>query len=366
MAQTTKITRRAVLTGGVSLAATPLIGINPTLAALKNEPSLKTLAAEKSIEISSAFHGQNDRELRALLAYHCDVITPENALKAANITPAGLADAQTQSMDDISNFCWRERLDIHGHALFWHQSLPSWLDLSNWADLTREMRRYVRFVTKRYPTIKSWDVINEPMADGNEPYRDQKQLALYGDEFVKFLFRYAARMAPNAKLVVNDYNLACGPDFCSAKRDRLLSFLDRMAQSEVRIDAVGLQGHLNSRWAVNQTILAEFLRELADRGYEIYISELDVNDVDLPLDISTRDEIIATSYRDFLDVALAEPAVKRLGFWGLSDRYHWIVQGYAHVQRQTGTPRPALFDQELRPKPAFYAVADAIGRATRR
>ena len=78
------------------------------------------------------------------------------------------------------------------------------------------------------------------------------------------------------------------------------------------------------------------------------------------------DALIAEIYGDYLSAVLEHGNVRRVGFWGLSDAAHWIVRGYAPFRRKTGTPRPALFDQEYRPKPAFHAVADALRHAPTR
>ncbi len=75
---------------------------------------------------------------------------------------------------------------------------------------------------------------------------------------------------------------------------------------------------------------------------------------------------MAAIYKDYLGTVLEHDNVKRLGFWGLSDAEHWIVHGYAPFKRKRGTPRPALFDDRYQPKPAFFAVAEALKQAPTR
>jgi endo-1,4-beta-xylanase len=79
--------------------------------------------------------------------------------------------------------------------------------------------------------------------------------------------------------------------------------------------------------------------------------------------------LVADTYSRFLDTALDEPAVKVVVTWGLSDRHSWIVRKETHASkwRTDGTPsRPLPFDADLKPKPAFEAIARAFARAPQR
>lgn len=354
--------RRDVLhlsAGAITLAATG----NFATAHASVQPGLKDAARGKGIEIGSAFNGWFHPPLEALLVQNCDIVTPENALKAANISSEDGRSLAPGAMDDIAAFCARHDLKLHGHTLFWHQSLPAWLRSNNLEEAKRTHQQHLRFVMSRYPHATSWDVVNEVMSDDERRYRAVPILDSHGDAFIAFLFETARAFAPNARLVINDYNLSCGASFCDAKRGRLLTALERLLLANVPIDAVGIQAHLVPRWPVVPASLRAFLRDVGDLGLSVYITELDVNDIDLPDDVPTRDQAVARVYGDYLDVVLDFPGVKRVGFWGLTDKYHWIVEGYAPFKRTSGVPRPALFDQEFRPKPAYFAVRDALSRA---
>jgi len=354
--------RRDVLhlsAGAIALAATGSLAAAHASA----QPGLKEAARGKGIEVGSAFNGWFHPPLEALLVENCNIITPENALKAANISSEDGRSLTPGAMDDIAAFCARHDLKLHGHALFWHQSLPAWLRSNDLDEAKRTHLQHLRFVMSRYPDATSWDVVNEVMSDDERRYREVPILESHGDEFIAFLFRTARALAPDARLVINDYNLSCGASFCGAKRARMLLTLERLLRANVPIDALGIQAHLVPRWPVVPASLRAFLRDVGELGLAIYITELDVNDVDLPDDVAKRDQAIAHVYGDFLDVALDFPSVKRVSFWGLTDKYHWIVEGYAPFKRTGGAPRPALFDQEFRPKPAYSAVRDALSRA---
>jgi endo-1,4-beta-xylanase len=79
--------------------------------------------------------------------------------------------------------------------------------------------------------------------------------------------------------------------------------------------------------------------------------------------------LVADTYSRFLDTALDEPAVKMVVTWGLSDRHTWIVRKETHESkwRSDGMPsRPLPFDSDLKPKPAFEAIAQAFAHAPQR
>ena len=69
------------------------------------------------------------------------------------------------------------------------------------------------------------------------------------------------------------------------------------------------------------------------------------------------------------DTALDEPAVKVAVTWELSDRHNWIVRNETNESkwRTDGTrSRPLPFDADLKPKPAFDAIAQAFAHAPHR
>ena len=94
------------------------------------------------------------------------------------------------------------------------------------------------------------------------------------------------------------------------------------------------------------------------------ITELDVIDKDLPLDLAKRDRLVAIAYEDYLNTVLAEKAVITVINWGFTDRHNWITPS---IPRQDLAPaRPLPFDADLQPKLAWNAIARALDRAPKR
>ena len=94
---------------------------------------------------------------------------------------------------------------------------------------------------------------------------------------------------------------------------------------------------------------------------------MDVLDDGLPAAIGPRDRGVADIYADYLDTTLANPAVKSLITFGLSDRYTWLQEDYP---REDGAARrPLPYDEDLQrqagaPGAAARAArgADGAGR----
>jgi endo-1,4-beta-xylanase len=97
---------------------------------------------------------------------------------------------------------------------------------------------------------------------------------------------------------------------------------------------------------------------------KILITEMDVIDKKLPLDVVVRDRIVARAYEDYLSVVLDERAVIAVLTWGLSDRYTWLSE--FHPRSDGARVRPLLLDTDLKSKLAWNAIARAFDSAPSR
>lgn len=82
--------------------------------------------------------------------------------------------------------------------------------------------------------------------------------------------------------------------------------------------------------------------------------------------LAGRDAAVARNYEEFLSTLLSHKAAKRLVFWGISDIDNWVVRGETGERRKKGASRPALFDADNEPKPAFDAVVRVLKAAPSR
>jgi endo-1,4-beta-xylanase len=374
------ITRRAALLGTVAAAACARSGIVYSQAA---EQSLQELAAAKGIDYGSmvtwkSWDGDDainrDDAFSQLVERECGLIVSamEMFWRLNSKSPGAMSLSDADSLVD-----WgvKHGKKVRGHNLLWHGQTPDWYKgIGDRAYAEKVLVEHVGSMCGRFAgRMHSWDVVNEildPGSDRPDGLDDNAFLKILGPDYVDLAFRTARQADPKALLVINDYNFEYNTDNNVRKRLFLLALLDGMKQRGTPVDAVGIQSHLwlNRRDRFDQNAFANFLKEVSDRGLGIMITELDVIDSSAPGDIAARDAEVASMYKDYLGVALDNPATRTVITWGLADPDSWISH-YAidEFRRPDGLPpRPLPFDGALKPKPAYFAMADAFRAAPAR
>ena len=136
------------------------------------------------------------------------------------------------------------------------------------------MRRHIRGVVGHYRgEIRTWDVINEAVAE-DEALRDNWLFPqVVGPAYIERAFRFAHRADPQATLAYNDF----GIEVRNPKSDGVYRLLGDLIDRGVSVDQLGIQGHMNINAAVpSVTDLVANMTRFADLGLELEITELDV------------------------------------------------------------------------------------------
>ena len=110
--------------------------------------------------------------------------------------------------------------------------------------------------------------------------------------------------------------------------------------------------------------LQAFVRELRGMGLQVFVTELDINERKLDGTVAERDTAIARFYKDYLTMMLAEPNVRAVLTWGITDKYTWL-DGPKYVRPDGKAQRPLPFDSDYQPKPAFFSYRDAMDTVAR-
>jgi endo-1,4-beta-xylanase len=330
------------------------------------------------------------RKDTALVVEQFNQVSPENDLKWQLIHPREGADGYDFGpADAFVNFGVSNNMYIVGHTLVWHGQTPSWVfqgtnpppvvagntnaggrrfggggpgrftgPRASREELLARMRDHIHTVVGRYKgKIKSWDVVNEALADGGtNVLRNSLWLEIIGPDFIAKAFQYAHEADPDAILRYNDYGLEN-----SAKRRKLIILIKELQAQKVPVHAIGSQAHVNV--STSFETMDQALAEMKTLGLPIHITELDVNSAaggqrstsaevagnaattqgGLVDDANRRQaDAYAAIFRAFIK---HRDAVKVVTFWGANDGVSWRAQG-----------RPLLFDRDNQPKPAFDAV----------
>jgi endo-1,4-beta-xylanase len=313
---------------------------------------------------------------RLAAAWEAGLVIAENEMKWQVMNRGAPGDDDYAPADTIAAFAAADNLVLRGHNLLWYHRTPEWFfDLPDQTEQERAVIEHIEQLAGRYRgRIHSWDVVNEPIepTDGRpDGLRAAVFLETLGPEYLDLAYHTARDADPNARLVVNEYDVELDAPEQEARRVALLRLLERMRRFGTSVDAVGIQAHLTAVGGppFSAPLLRRFLADIAGLGLTIQITELDVTDENAPADVTVRDSLVADTYRRFLDAALDEPAVKMVVTWGLSDRHSWIVRQETYQTKwrtDEAASRPLPFDADLEAKPALEAIAQAFQHAPTR
>jgi endo-1,4-beta-xylanase len=352
-----------------SVHSSPLAMANP---ALEVQRTLSDRAAAKGLlygAASTARKIQQDAAFASAVARECNLFVPENDLKWKALRPSPEQFDFTQG-DWLAAFAQAHEMQFRGHTCVWHEALPDWFDqVVTPQNAEQFLTDHIRTVVGHYAgQIHSWDVVNEaidPVGQGDNGLRDTPWKRFLGVDYIDIAFHTAAAADPNALLVLNDYDLDYDIPRDAAKRAAILRLLRELVDREVPVHVLGIQAHLRAaETSFDPIILRDFLRQVADLGLKIMVTELDVVDQDLPRALHPRDLAVAHTYQSYLDTVLQEPAVIAVLTWGLSDRYTWLAN--FRPRSDGAAPRPLPLDSQMYRKPAWRAIASAFDAAPTR
>jgi len=341
----------------------------PSMAIAQAGASLGANAAERGILLGSAVTNEclSDKAYRDILFAQSRMLVPEWDMTFHFLRPQR-GSFNTAPADQLVERARAAQIPIRGQTLIWDDNQPDWLRQLTKGELQSQFDRHIDETIAHFGSaLYSWDVVNEPFWPGHGApggFRRGVWHEAMGPDYIIRAFRRARAAAPEMRLVLNEAQCERFDDLGNRFRPLLLGLVDRLLDQGVRLDAIGLQSHLQARVPFDAERFGAFLAEIAKRGLDIYCTEIDVNDEGLPDSIAGRDAAVAARLSEFLKVVLAEPRVRMLTFWQMGDRFSWYRSPYylkgASAERRRVPARPCLYDDALNPKPAWHALADAF------
>ncbi len=330
---------------------------------------LRPLGQEAGIAIGAAIEPHevaSDPAYAAVLAREIGSLTAENAMKWGPIHPQqnvydfAAADAVVALADAAAR-------RLRGHTLVWGQmQLPPYVENATSAE---ELRGYltghIATVAGRWAgRTAQWDVVNEPLPALGEPagpdgLDDNVFLRLLGSGYIAEALTLARTADPGAKLFLNENGIeAPGP-----RQDRFFALVQELLTVGAPLDGVGFQAHIGlipwGQYPDGATIEAS-LRRFADLGLDVELTELDVSLFFRGGDVPSRIEFQGDYVREVIEACTRVPRCTGVTFWGLSDRYSWIPAFLGL------TDWPLPFDENWRPKPAYFGARAALATAALR
>jgi len=257
--------------------------------------------------------------------------------------------------DAIVDFAMANDMNVHGHALIWHNATPSWVE--NFSGTNAEFEAMVEdYITTTLThfkgKVRSWDVVNEALEDGSgNPLRNSVFRQKMGADYIKKCFQFARNADPDVLLFYNDYNMASS----SEKRAAMFDLVDDLGDL---IDGVGGQMHISYNGPS-----ASQIQSLADgvvsRGLKLHFAELDIRanpNGDQTLLTSQRAEEQRAKYKEVVEIYNSIPLDNKfaLTVWGVRDNESWLIDFW-------GNPDwPLLFDKDYNKKSAYFGYLEGL------
>ncbi len=265
--------------------------------------------------------------------------TAENSCKWGSVE--GSRDVMNWgAADKAYNHALNNHLCFRYHALAWGSQYPSWIKSLTPTEFQEEMEEYMVAVADRYPLIDQVDVLNENMYlyswNGEEhaagtPYF-RAGLGGPGDtgyDWAIWLFEKARFYFPNAKLVINDFELVTN----TSGRNEILDLV-KVLRDRGLIDGFGTQSHYFNVDGISASNLQNALNSMAGSGVPVYVTELDHKGKD------QNESSQLSAYKTTFPVYWNHPAVAGITLWGYVEGATWTAG--TGILNSNGSERSAM------------------------
>ncbi len=266
-------------------------------------------------------------------------VTSENACKWGSV----------EAVRDVMNWTIADRAYNHAkdnHMVFRYHVLargsqyPSWIESLSPEEFQAEVEEYMAAVAERYPLIDQIEVLNENMVlntwnrEEHAPGTPYFRAGLGGPgetgyDWAIWLFEKARFYFPNAKLVINDFELETN----SAGRNEILDLV-KVLRDRGLVDGFGTQAHYFNVDGINASSLKSALDAMAQSGLPIYVTELDLKGK------TTSEAGQLASYQTSFPVYWNHPAVAGITLWGYVEGSTWVSG--TGILNKDGSERSAM------------------------
>lgn len=346
--------------------------------ALLPEPSLKDAVGDKFlIGVALNVNQSSGRDTNAvkIVRQHFNSVVAENCMKCEEIHPEENRYDFSKA-DEFVKFGEENGMFIIGHCLIWHSQLAPWFCIDKDGKqvsaevLKQRMKDHITTVVSRYKgRVKGWDVVNEAILEDGS-WRKSKFYEILGEEFIPLAFQYAHEADPDAELYYNDYSMDH-----KGKRETVVKLVNSMKEKGLRVDAIGMQGHMGMDHPDIRDFEASMLA-YASTGAKVMVTEWDMSALPTARMGANIADTVAfrkalNPYADALPDSVSKvwnsrmkmfydlfvkhsDIVERVTAWGVSDGESWKndfpVKGR--------TDYPLLFDRNYEAKPFIKEIIE--------
>ena len=257
-----------------------------------------------------------------------DYLINWNGVTAENSCKWGSVEATRDVMnwtnaDKTYNFARDNHISFRYHVIAWGSQYPKWIETLSPEDFQDEVEEYMAAIAVRYPLIDQIDVLNEEMHlhtwDGQEHSNGMPYFRVglggpgeTGYDWAIWLFGKARHYFPNAKLIINDFELETN----IAGLNEILDVI-KVLRDRGLIDGIGTQAHYFNIDGISATILQDALDNMASLGVPVYVTEMDMKSDP----ISEAGQL--ANYQNAFPVYWNHPAVAGITLWGYVEGQTW-------------------------------------------
>lgn len=335
-------------------------------------PSLKAAVGDRFTIGAAASAPQiatPDSQAVRILTTHFNSIVAENCMKCEVIHPFE-ATYNFAGGDSIVTFAQENNMEMIGHCLLWHSQMAPWFCVDSLGNnvspdvLRQRIKSHIHTIVGRYKgKVHGWDVCNEIIVEDGS-FRKSPLFEILGTEFVYDALQFAHEADPDAELYLNDYGMTA-----PGRRDAYLALIDSIKARGLRLDAIGMQGHMGMDYPQVEEFEQSMLA-FAAKGVGVMVTEWDMSilpTVTQSANISdvaeARKEFdpywpnavpdsVARAWNDRMGAFWAlfvkhSDIMKRVTAWGVTDAASW-KNDFPVPGRHD---EPLLFDRQGQPKP---------------
>lgn len=262
-----------------SLLTLLMVSCSSNQKVVEKENTLKDFAKDKffvGVALNTTQAATNDEKILGIVNKHFNSVVAENCMKCEVIHPEEDVYDFTKA-DEFVKFAIENDMHIVGHCLIWHSQLAPWFCVDDKGKnvsaevLKKRMKDHITTIVTRYKgVIHGWDVVNEAI-EGNGDWRNSKFYEILGPDYIEYAFRYAQEADPDAELYYNDYGMNE-----TGRRDRVVELVKNLKSKGLKIDAIGMQGHMG----LDYPTLSDFetsIKAFAATGVKVMITEWDMS-----------------------------------------------------------------------------------------
>ncbi len=340
-------TPRATETSTPTFTATP----RPTATATATPcTTLRECADRKQIQIGTYLTGSwfPDPKFKEIVAKGFNLAVISSGFYWHDVEPTR-GQFNLSFADEQVAFAQSKNMLMCGHALLLAESpyIPDWLAKGNFTrdDLAQLLRNYIVQVMSRYKGRIGMYLVVE---DAPLPPDTQNDIFYqkFGYDYIDLAFQIARETDPSAVLI---YNAGDNETSGGAATQLTRQIVQRLKVKGL-VDGVGLEMHLDgTKPYVKQDVIAT----MRSYGVPVYVTEIDVDLTNVQGTQQERYAKQAKIYGDMFAACLESGVCKSFAVWGIGDKYSWL-------RRASPIADPTLFDDNLNPKPAYFALLDAL------